>query len=58
MYKTETSLGTYVVVDILKASAWGDARDRSKAVREVYLMERCLDHLVHLVKILDVYLDK
>ena len=57
VYKTETSLGTYVAVKILKASAWSDARDRLKAVREVYLLERCLDHPVHLVKILDVYLD-
>lgn len=26
--------------------------------REIYVLERCLDHDVHIVKILDVYLDQ
>ena len=58
VHKTETSSGNYVAVKILTPYAWSDAREKMKSVREVYLLERCLDHLVHLDKVLDVYLDK
>ena len=27
-------------------------------MREIYVLERCLDHGVHIVKVLDVYMDK
>ena len=51
VHKAEISLGNYVAVKILKPDAWSSAREKRKSVRVVYLLEQCLDHLVHLVKV-------
>ena len=56
--KAETSPGNYVAVKILKHPPWTNRANKMKAMQEVYWLERCLDHDVYVVQILDVFLDK
>ena len=58
VHKAETSPGNYVAVKILKSEAWTNRRNKTAALREVYYLDKCLDHEVHVVQVLDVFLDK
>ena len=48
--------GTDVAVKILGEKSW--EVEEMRTMQEVYIMERRLDHPVHAVRILDIFLDK
>ena len=48
--------GAAVAVKMLDQHSW--EREKRKTLMEVYALERCLEHLVHVVRILDLCVDK
>ena len=58
VYKTRSPTGEDVVVKILCKAAWGTTSERQRTMKEVYVLERCSDLHVHIVRVLDVFLDK
>ena len=58
VHKAKSPTGEDVAVKILHKDAWGEMPDRQRTMKEVYVLERCSDLNVHLVRVLDVFLDK
>ena len=58
VYKTINPTGETVAVKILHKDAWKQMSDKQRTMREIYILERCSDLLVHIVRVLDVFLDK
>ena len=57
VYKATNSIGEDVAVKILHKGAWGTTPERQRTMKEVYVLERCSDLDVHIVRVLDVFLD-
>ena len=57
VYQAISPTGEDVAVKILHKDAWGKLPERQRTMREVYVLERCSDLAVHIVRVLDVFLD-
>ena len=57
MHKAKSPTGIDVAVKILHQDAWKDDKAKQRTMKEIYTLERCSDHAVHIVRVLDVFLD-
>ena len=57
VYKMKSPTAIDVAVKILDKDAWKDKKAKLLTMKEVYTLERCTDHDVHIVRVLDVFLD-
>ena len=57
VYKTKSPAAIAVAVKILDKDAWKDDKAKQRTMKEVYTLERCSDLDVHIVRVLDVFLD-
>lgn len=57
VYQTISPTGEDVAVKILHKDAWSTMPERQRTMKEVYVLERCSDLDVHIVRVLDVFLD-
>ena len=57
VYKAISPTGEDVAVKKLHKDAWGKIPERQRTMQEVYVLERCSDLDVHIVRVLDVFLD-
>jgi tRNA A-37 threonylcarbamoyl transferase component Bud32 len=57
VHKAKSPTGIDVAVKILHKDAWKDDKAKQRTMKEVYTLERCSDHDVHIVRVLDVFLD-
>ena len=57
VYKAISPTGEDVAVKKLHKAAWGTIPERQRTMKEVYVLERCSDLDVHIVRVLDVFLD-
>jgi serine/threonine protein kinase len=57
VHKTKSPTGIDVAVKILQQDAWKDDKAKQRTMKEIYVLERCSDHDVHIVRVLDVFLD-
>ena len=57
VYKAISPTGEDVAVKILQKDAWGKMPERQRTMNEVYVLERCSDLDVHIVRVLDVFID-
>ena len=58
VHETKSPSGIDVVVKILHHDAWKDDKAKERTMKEIYVLERCSDHDVHIVRVLDVFLDR
>jgi hypothetical protein len=57
VYKAKSPTGIDVAVKILHKDAWLKAKEQKRTMHEVYVLERCSDLDVHIIRVLDVFLD-
>ena len=57
VYKAIDPTGEDVAVKILHKDAWDSMPERQRTMKEVYVLERCSDLDVHIVRVFDVFLD-
>ena len=57
VYKMRSPTGIDVAVKILDKHAWKDEKSKLLSMKEVFFLERCSDHDVHIIRVLDVFLD-
>ena len=57
VHKAIDPTGEDVAVKILHKNAWDTMPERQRTMNEVYVLERCSDLDVHIVRVLDVFLD-